>query len=170
MTFTYLDTETTGLDPHRHQIWEIAYAVNDGPIRAAVVPHSLVSADPDALEIGQYERRSTVSATAPNPHLFEDEMLSALDGRTLVGANPAFDAAFLRARWGVTPWYHRLLDVEAYAMPHFGWVKPRGLKDVADGLREDGFTIPLPDHTAAGDVATVRACHLALQEIYGGAK
>lgn len=167
MTLVYLDTETTGLDPDRHEIWELAYAIDDGRIEAGVVYHSLRHADPKALAMNGYHQRS-------HPQSF-DEMQSreigcrlALEGATLVAANPAFDAAFLRARWGFTPWRYRLLDVEAYAMGALGFAEPKGLKDVAAELRFLGYEIHHPDHSAAGDVATLRDCHLALSEIYGG--
>lgn len=37
----FLDTETTGLDPARHEVWEIAYAVGKHDILSAIVPHQL---------------------------------------------------------------------------------------------------------------------------------
>ena len=164
MTLVYLDTETTGLDPDRHEVWELAYAVDDGSIRSGVVAHSLRHADPKALSMNGYgERGDRLSFNLT----IEAECRSALDGATLVAANPAFDAAFLRARWGVTPWRYRLLDVEAYAMGALGFPEPKGLKDVADALRSRGYEVHHPDHSAAGDVATLRDCHLALAEIYG---
>lgn len=162
MTFVYLDTETTGLDPDRHEVWEIAYAIDDGPVLSAFVPHSLATADREALELNGYWRRH-VGRVDDRADL---HARLALDGATLVGANPAFDAAFLRARWGVTPWKYRLLDVEAYAMGALGFDEPRGLAAIREALVELGRDIPEPDHTAGGDVATVRACHLALRSIY----
>ena len=172
MTFVYLDTETTSLDPDTGEIWELAYAVDDGEIVADFLPHDLMHAQPAALRIGRYlDRvpdviRGSRSASTP----FETEAMKAMGRATIVGANPAFDTAFLRARWGHAPWHHRILDIEAYAMPAFGWDEPRGLKDVAEACRSRtslrGRDIPEPDHTAAGDVATVRACHLALRDYY----
>jgi hypothetical protein len=97
----------------------------------------------------------------------EEGAREALDGNTLVAANPAFDASFLRARWGVAPWRYRMLDLETYAMPAFDWDAPKGLKDIAQALRDEAFPIPEPDHSAGADVETLRACHLALREIYG---
>jgi oligoribonuclease (3'-5' exoribonuclease) len=47
MTLVFLDTETTGLDPNRHEIWEVAYAVEDDPIVSGSVHHSLRNADPE---------------------------------------------------------------------------------------------------------------------------
>ena len=165
MSLIYLDTETTGLDPDRHEIWELAYAVDDGPIQSGIMFHSLRHADPKALAMnGYWERSKGVS-----PDEWADLEISvrfAMEGATLVGANPAFDAAFLRARWGVTPWRYRTLDIESYAMPLFGWNEPRGLKDIAAHLRDvNGEDIPKPDHSAAGDVATLRACHRALRQL-----
>ena len=159
----YLDTETTGLDPDVHQVWEIAYAVEDGPIFTASVRHSLRNADDKALEIGHYHERCYVD---PFALTFEITVQEALRGATIVGANPAFDAAFLRERWCQSMWHHRLLDIEAYAMGALGYDVPQGLATLSADLRDRGFEIPQPDHTAAGDVATTRACHHALIDIY----
>jgi hypothetical protein len=63
------------------------------------------------------------------------------------------------------PWHYRKLDIESFAAAHMGlalYSKPPGLKEIATWLREAGNDIPWPDHTAAGDVATMRACYLAL--------
>lgn len=164
MTLVFLDTETTGLDPDRHEIWELAYAIDDGDIHSGIVYHSTRYADPKALSMNGYHDRLY-------PHTFTDMQALeigarfALDGATIVAANPAFDAAFLRARWGVTPWHHRLWDIEAYAAGVLGLDKVEGLAGVATTLRDLGHDIPEPDHTAAGDVATLRASFYALRWI-----
>jgi len=163
MSLIYLDTETTGLDPLRHHIWEMAYAVDDGPVDSAIVPHTIVGADLDALMVGQYDQRVGMY---PVSRQFEMGLAADLDGNTLVAANPAFDAGFLKARWGKAPWKYRLFDIEAYAMGALGYEIPQGLKTIAHDLRADDWGIPEPDHTAAGDVATLRACHEALRAIY----
>jgi DNA polymerase III epsilon subunit-like protein len=167
MTLVFVDTETTGLDPQRHEVWELAYAVDDGPIRSGVIYHSTRNADPVALRMNGYHKRLYPQKfEAMQDH--EIEARRVLDGSTLVAANPAFDAAFLRARWGFAPWRYRLLDVEAYAMGALGFDEPKGLKDIADALRERGYEIHHPDHSAAADVATLRECYWALREIYEG--
>ena len=164
MTLVFIDTETTGLDPTRHEVWEIAYAVDDAPIMSGVLWHSLRNADPHALSLnGYWERTAGVDARFCSD--LEVGARRALEGATLVGANPAFDAAFLRARWGDVFWHHRLWDVEAYAAGVLGLDKLAGLKGVAAALCDMGHEIPEPDHSAAADVATLRASFRALQAI-----
>jgi DNA polymerase-3 subunit epsilon len=158
----YLDTETTGLDPARHEVWEVAWAVDDGDIVNRFLPHTLRTADAQALELNGYYRRSPLGEPWSGTDI---ELRQVLTGATVVGSNPAFDTAFLRARWGVAPWHHRTIAVESVALGIYGWDRPKGLKDVTAALRADGFDIPEPDHTAAGDVATLRAAYEALRKV-----
>jgi DNA polymerase III alpha subunit (gram-positive type) len=157
----FLDCETTGLDPSQHHIWEIAYAVDDGPIKSSFVPHSVVGADPVALRIGRYQERFHFEG---DPAAFVKELRAALSGNTLVGSNPAFDAAFLRARWGEAPWHYALLDLKSYAMGALGLDRPPKMEQIATQLGAIA-----PDHTAAGDVQTLRQCFNELRNIYAEA-
>ena len=164
MNLVFLDTETTGLDPDRHEVWEIAWAVNDGPIRSTQLPHSLRHADPTALSMNGYTKRGGVTLLEASIKL-ESEVKEALTGSILVAANPAFDASFLRARWGAAPWHYRLWDLEAFAAGVLSMSEPKGLAFIAEALGHYGFDIPKPDHSAAADVATLRASFRALQDI-----
>lgn len=161
MNLVFLDTETTGLNPARHEVWEVAWAVDRGPIHSGRLHHSLRNAHPVVLEINRYhDRQATAWAD-------EKQLLVDLAGATLVAANPAFDSGFLSARWGGAPWKYRMLDIETYAMPAFGWAYPKGLKDIGLNLSSEfGVVIPESNHTAAGDVAAVQAAYYALQRIY----
>lgn len=158
----FLDTETTGLDPALHEVWEIAWAVDGGLIQTRLLPHSLDTADPKALDLNGYWDRGYDVPTSPAADV---DLKAILTGATIVGSNPAFDTAFLRARWGVAPWHHRLLAVESMAFAVLRYDVPKGLAGVAADLRELGHDIPEPDHTAAGDVATLRAVFRALRQV-----
>ena len=87
-------------------------------------------------------------------------MVDLLDGATMVGVNPAFDAAMLRARWGFTPWHYRLLDVEAYAAAVLGLDHVPSLAEVCERVR-----VKPGDHTTAGDVRAVREAHRVLRAL-----
>lgn len=161
-----LDTETTGLNPDLHEVFEIAWSVDFGPVQSVIVQHSLLHADPAALRINRYHERGLSPASAdPYSLNVEEDLRNVLRGATLLGANPDFDRGMLRARWrGLAPWHHRALDVESQAALLFGWERPKGLMDVVLALRAEGYEIPEPDHTAAGDVATTIAVYRALRE------
>jgi hypothetical protein len=156
----FVDTETVGLELD-HDIWEIAFAIGDRPISVSQVDHSLRNADPKALELnGYYDRMVS------NHYWLNDQfIMKALTGKTLVGANPSFDAYRLQRRWGRQVWHYRLVDVESMAVSVFDLNKPLGLKGLVDKLRERGYDIPENDHSAGGDVDTTREVYKALREI-----
>jgi hypothetical protein len=195
--YVYTDVETTGLDPRRHLAYELSWALDDGPIYTVLLPHTLRYADPAALEVGRYFGRDIpgkLRARYDRPvHAELGDFVAAFnrpDGRkgTLVAANPAFDTSMLfgkvigrepwtsRARRALRlpappapaePWAYRLLDIEAYAAGCFGWPKLGGLRTIREWLLTRGYAIPAPDHTAAGDVATLRAAHDACWDYIG---
>jgi DNA polymerase III alpha subunit (gram-positive type) len=166
MSLVFLDTETTGLDPRIHSIWEIGYVVEDAEeILHEVVLHSLENADPFALEIGNYSERAVMLS----PKLaieFESTFMKALEGNTVVGANPRFDMNMLAARWGVEPWHYRSLDIESYAMGALGYEKPQRLKTIREDLVSLGYDLPEPMHTAWSDVNTLREVFYVLRSMY----
>lgn len=157
----FLDTETTGLEPEKHEVWEIALAINDEPIQVYYVEHALRGADLNALELNGYWSRMHQS-TPQNEHDLQIRHMIG-KGNTLVCANPTFDRMFLRARWGYEPWHHRSIDIESMALVVFDWERPRGLKEIADELRGRKHDIPEPDHSAGKDVEVLRACYHALR-------
>lgn len=127
-TIAFLDLETTGLDPQRHDIWEIGLILRqdgnpetDTEYRWLIWP-DLSTADPTSLRVGGfYERTTSVLPMKPGeahnlqwaPEEFDDEpnyprfsdpaavardLARLLNGAHIVGACPSFDAAFL-AHW-----------------------------------------------------------------------
>lgn len=132
----FIDTETTGLDPEQHEIWEIGVIRRDPTgtdwehhwqIRQTEL-HLVQSAEPKALEIGRYHDRMVV----PNDGFYAQidghgrpvlmgrqslvhDLTSLLKDAILIGSNPAFDAAFLRYFLDAAPWHYRTVDVATLA-------------------------------------------------------
>lgn len=160
----FIDTETTGLDPRIHDAWEVCWwAEADEHPFTFLLPHSLEHADARALEVGGYwDRRAGGDLNRTVHPMSVPRLTDVLRGATLVGANPAFDQAFLTKTIGTPVWHYRLIDVCTGAMWVYGWDRPRSLIDTAAALREDGIDIPEPDHTAEGDVRATRAVYDAL--------
>ena len=151
----FIDTETTGLNPERHELWEIA-AVERVPHttgpgaetrhRWFVRPEHLDTAEPVALEIGHfYERFPTADTYDPQTDILPDhsstfarEFEKMSRGATLVGANVRFDERFLNdflRRFRCVPgWSYRLLDVEALTQGYMGLDYPVGLAKCANIL------------------------------------
>lgn len=134
----FIDTETTGLDPDLHEIWEIAIIRRDADGRDWESHYQLRKteihlevAEEKALEIGRYHERMIVPAGCFYAQIDGDgkpcamsyktlvhDLTRHLDGAMLVGSNPAFDAAFLRNFMGTAPWHYRTVDVATMAVGH----------------------------------------------------
>lgn len=165
MGLVFLDTETTGLDPVRHDVYEIAWATEESEVESAFVAHDLTTADPKGLEISGYFERFPRPFDVRAGIEAEGRLKALLKGATLVAANPHFDASHLGNRWGVAPWHYRLLDVEAFAMPVLGYDKPQGLATIVSDLEALGKPVFPSDHTAANDVHALRDAFYALWEL-----
>lgn len=153
----FLDTETTGLDPDQHEIWEVGLIVDDEEYLWQL-PVDLGHADSRALDIGHYfERRwrdlpdagetvrlameaDILSGNGAMEHLvpayrLDDWARRFADltrGRHLVGAVISFDEErlrkLLRVNGACPGWHYHLIDVEGLAV---GWLNGRGRN--ADG-------------------------------------
>ena len=162
-TLAFVDCESTGLDARIHQPYEVCIWREDWEHPNTFgLPHTLEYADQQALKIGGYFKRDRMMAQGD--HTTCRVIARHLHGTTLVGSNPAFDAAMLTRYIGAPVWHHRLINVAEGAMWLFGWERPKGLADVTAELRERGYEIPNPDHTAEGDVRTTRAVYYALRK------
>jgi hypothetical protein len=160
----FIDTETTGLDPRIHQPYEVCIWREDWEQPNMFgLPHTLEYADQQALKIGGYFERGRMYEQGD--YTTVHAITKHLQGVTLVGSNPAFDAAMLTRVIGAPVWHHRLVNIAEGGMWVFGWDRPKGLADVAAECLGLGFEIPEPDHTAEGDVRTTRAVYEALRAI-----
>ncbi|MFD5027051.1 exonuclease domain-containing protein [Streptomyces sp. NPDC058373] len=179
----FVDTETTGLDPFLHEVWEVAVILredgHDTEHTFRLLPACFADADPKALEINRYMER----VTAPG-WKWDDRQAAArqlyrlLDGAIVIGSNPAFDAEFLANFFGgyfekPKPWHYRTIDVATLAAGRqYGLAVT--LSGVGGELRDGdlpalpfssyglsrwaGVEPPAPDvgHTALGDARWTR--------------
>lgn len=160
-----VDIETTGLDPTRHEAWEIALVPMEQDTDLTPwhfhMPVTLVGAENRALEIGDFLKRYE----AP-PHGIARELVTKqsihvgdavraiqqrLSGNRLMGAAVHFDASFLRElfrRHGFEdpqPWHHRHFDLGSFAA---------GVLDQPEPMKSAQMQQVVPNeqaHTAFGD-------------------
>lgn len=184
--FVFLDTETTGLHAY-NQVLEVGWAVGYGEPLVAYpngLPNLIADADPAALFVNKFGARyySTMDPMKYNWAMWK-QLVEDVTGKILVGANIRFDAELLMRTFAFKqelpeaanefasrePWNYRLLDIEAFAAGVLGFDiigdGMPGFRSTAGELRERGYEIPNPDHTAVGDVIATRACFLALVDI-----
>lgn len=165
-----VDCETNGLDPARHQAVEIAWWNLDTDERGAFIPQHdvskvLAAAEVKALQVNRYVDR--IADRVPvNDTREANQIREQLNGCTLAGSNPAFDAAMLAKwlrpspmvlpeawrRWS-PPWHYRLLDLSALAAGMLVLDELPGLSSVCELLGVDPG-----DHTAEGDVTATGEC------------
>jgi hypothetical protein len=179
-----VDTETTGLDPERHELWDIALIEADGTEHEwHIAPVHPELADPTSLRLTDFYQRtasddwrwsfSNVGTTLlassdraaqmrQNRYGIASEIALLTAGKHLVGAVPSFDAAFLGrflvANGQREAWHYHLVDIEALAAGRLGIAPPWDSDDLARRLgcpRLDG------KHTAIGDARWAKAMYEA---------
>lgn len=123
----FVDVETTGLDPTRHEIIEIGVVAADprtletrGMLDVRVRPARIDDADPAALRINGWSVDAWKDAVPLDIALVRVKPL--LDGALLAGHNVSFDRAFLDAAWRATGVAapdvdHHVLDTATLAWP-----------------------------------------------------
>ena len=173
----FLDIETTGLDPERHEIIEIAVQRVDPvtlhPLRTLnmkVHPEHLETADPVALRVAGFEPAAW-RLSRPLDHALR-EAAPLLAGALVAGHNVGFDWRFLernyRRRGLPLPMvdYHRL-DTASLAWPLLSSGELRSLS--LDSLCTY-FGIPRPSpHRALADVkATILVARRLRERVLGG--
>ncbi len=185
-SLAFVDTETTGLDPDLHQIWEAAVIV-DGQEYEWQLPVDLGRADAVALRIGHFHERYLFDVDEGGRHVerqavpldvFAAEFALLTRGRHMVGAVPSFDderlRKLLRANGACPEWHYHLIDVEALAVGYLNgrWWSDgnRGGVEMAlpwrsdDLSRECGVEPPNDEdrHTALGDARWAKRLYEAI--------
>lgn len=186
----FVDTETTGLDPHTHELWEIAIVEQDGTehvFTSEPTPQAVQDMPKQASDINQYFERTQapdwewdLSQYVMKGNPFRD-VHDLLDGSIMVGSNPQFDLDF------ITQWfkYHQANHNFAAPQPHYrlidiptlalGYVLGNGAANATDiafpfkstditDLAGVPFQNPTLRHTALADA---HWCRDAWQHIVG---
>lgn len=158
----FVDTETTGLDPDRHEIWEVALILRDTEgvevERQWQLRVDLGLADPFALNIGQFHERRYENSDLAHPADFALDFADLTWGAHLVGAVPSFDEERLRRflrRHGACPgWHYHLVDVENLAAGALAMPPPWDSSELSRvvGIDPDNYE----KHTALGDARWAR--------------
>ncbi len=174
----FVDTETTGLDPDRHEIWEVGLIVRD-PMKGTrdgqvhdeeyhwFLSVDLGAADSVALRIsGYYDRHPLADYRffvdcdeVPSPREFAKEFSHLTAGAHLVGAVVSFDEErlrkLLRANGACPDWHYHLVDVEALVAGLCGLDPPWVSDDLGSYVGVAKQTDELR-HTALGDARRAR--------------
>lgn len=160
----FVDTEYDRLDTGTANLVEVAFATEDHPVVSGIPPHSIEGHDAKALQINRYWERGLDNKAGWDRDII-DITAKMTAGQTVVGANTRVDAHILSRFIGYEPWHYRLCDVESVAYLLLGFDQMPGLREIKDKLAELGYDLPTPDHSAAGDVETLRAVFRILQRI-----
>ncbi len=116
----FVDIETTGLEPHKHEIIEIAVITVDKTYHVKISPKFIEFADPRALEINGYTPEEWIDSIPSN--LVASELADLLSNKIIVGHNPKFDMSFIRELWdvnGCAPYVSsRYIDTVQLAREH----------------------------------------------------
>lgn len=179
----FCDTETSGLDPERHEIWEVAL-IDEKSEERYLLGIDETKADLIALNIGGYHERHPHGRSSEGVKGVDDLMGASgvakavardTHGRHIVGAVPDFDARFLTklltAHGRLPSWHYHLIDVEALMVGRIMGTNlvqdndiqitlPWSSRDLSRlvGVDIDQFEA----HTALGDARWAKACFEAV--------
>lgn len=178
----FLDTETTGLDLRRNEVWEFAAIRReaDGTEREfhTFVRHNRMKVDLPEPFLSDYKARYDHDA-ALDGWKFTEFLVPIFAGRPhIVGAVPDFDIYRIERKMFLEaailegegyPWHYHLIDIESMAVGYLRNLKtdfplPWDSDKISAAL---GVTPPSAErHTAMGDVRWVRDMWNAMDPFY----
>jgi DNA polymerase III epsilon subunit-like protein len=167
MQMIFVDTETTGLDLDRHEVWEIGMVMadSDNPFTepetalVRVEPTWMENADPGALRVNRYYSKtahlrgtSRASGVDPTGETWSDPYSVAVylcllfENAIIVGNNPAFDEMFLakfaREHSQTLAPFHRKINVVDMALQRCHDMASGNIKSDIPNLAEDATRLP----------------------------
>jgi DNA polymerase III alpha subunit (gram-positive type) len=155
----FLDIETTGLDPSKHEIIEVAMIVREHGFDKEVwfaLPFSIHKADKKALELnGALKRSIELTKGAVSTTKAVARLLVYLEAAVIVGNNPQFDLRFIERflensmSEDATPWHYHPVDIKAVVAAHTKLGPPPwSSAQIAEAA---GVPLPAAAHTAMAD-------------------
>lgn len=181
----FIDTETTGLDPLRHEVWDIALIEIDGTEHEwHLRPQRPEAAEPGALRVNRFYERTAKHGWAwslDRPNLIASEIAGLTANHQIAGIVPDFDAGFLSRllieNGQREAWHYHLIDVEVLAVGYLRGrqrragrgrgerlVPPYDTKEVIRQLGINGESPTFEKHTAIGDARLARAIYMEVME------
>jgi hypothetical protein len=158
----FVDTETTGLDPDLHEIWEVGLIIGEHEW-AWRLPVDLGRADPVALRIGGFHVRGLDGKWATKQE-FARDFATLTRGLHLAGAVVSFDEErlrkLLRANGACPEWHYHLVDVENLAAGKLGLAPPWDSEALSAMVGVDPTRFAR--HTALGDARWAKAIYEAV--------
>lgn len=154
MKLGVIDCETTGLDPERHKMIELAIGtlsidLDAGDVVDVTPPQSWLEDPAEDLTIEIERLTHITSGMLIGKRIPDAEVMQALHGvDAIVAHNAKFDRAFVTMRFPALanlPWACSMNEVD---WPALGWSGGRG---IAGLLTQAGFFLP-DAHRAAADV------------------
>ena len=173
----FVDTETTGLDPTKHEVIEVSWTLTSPDAKivkkkylARMLPLHIETAEPKALEINGYTEVGWRTGTLTSQGEVAEAFHAVAKDKILVAHNVSFDEGFmtalLRESEFAPSWHYHKVDTAALAWPAFagGALSGVSLEKVCAflGIKQER------KHAADADVESCRLVYLALMSRYAG--
>lgn len=155
MRYAFLDIETSGLDPIKHEPIEVAYLIYENEehsyTRNLSLPFNIHEGEPKALEVNGFGKREFPPMW--DLRFFAGTLQTDLENTWIIGNNVQFDMGFLvevlRKFHRVPTWKYHLIDVKAVAAGKLNMKPPWSTDKMCAKL---GIDVPgVRAHTALGD-------------------
>jgi oligoribonuclease (3'-5' exoribonuclease) len=184
--YAWLDTETTGLDPHApsyHRVIEIAVVLTDPELnelksfetKVLLSAADFANASAEALTVNGYTPEEWKDAQPHSRELW-GTIHEMLKGKTIAGQNTPFDSKFVAAemqRFGLKPaWHRRAFDTTTlaqYVMRAFNVRDKRGQLTASLVPVYAALGGPkLPEHRAMADVRRAQYLYRIFKDQFDG--